>query len=127
MAHGIERGDSASAHVEWQGREVNRTIEPSFAFDSFARPPVIPGTCGQIDAARPGAFFDDRRYEQVAAPEIFIAEFHRFRVTGKMQPQRAHHGQPGVARLARERVIVGQQTVTQFEVLSADRLDLGIV
>src|SRR2546430_17278563 len=80
LANGIERHNGPRSHVERQSREVNRTFNPSFAFDSPARPPVIPDALRQINASRPRAFLDHWRDQQIATPEVFAAELHRIRV-----------------------------------------------
>src|SRR5436190_24394373 len=64
LANRIERNDRAGTDVKRQGCEIDVTLDPSFAFVLFARPPILPGAGRQIDAARLRAFFDDGRDEQ---------------------------------------------------------------
>src|SRR5437870_2726503 len=100
------------------------TLPPLIGLDGEPAIRVVPA---HVDPQRLRPFFHDRRDEQVAAPEVLVAELHGFEVAGVVEPQRAQGREAGVARFTRQGVIVGEQSVAQLEVLPANRLDLGVV
>ena len=93
----------------------------------LAGPPVIPFACGKIDVSGRRAFFVHRCDEQVAAPEVLIADASNLGISGVVQPHRSHHGHPRLAGLPRKCVVVGQQLIPQFDVFLGDRFDGGVV
>src|ERR1043166_7241506 len=90
LPHRIERHDCSSADEERQCGEINFAFDPLPAFELFPGPPIEPRACRQINATRLHTFLDDRRDENIAAPEVFVAELYRFGGGCVVQPERAH-------------------------------------
>src|SRR5437899_8981312 len=109
LADRIKRNKGAGADVKRDCCEIDLAFDPFSSLELLARPPVEPGACGQVDAARLCAFFDDGCDEDVAAPKIFAAELHRFSIPGIVKPQCPHRWQACITGLANQTVVVGQE------------------
>lgn len=127
LTHRIERDDRPRPGEERQRGEIDGTDDVAAACVRFACPPVVPGAAGQTDFSRGRSLFDDRCHEEITAPEKDIFALYRLGLVEMMQPERAHHRQPGVAGLSGQCVVVGEEPVAKVERLAAGWFDLGVV
>src|SRR5262249_9155569 len=90
-----------------------------------ARPKVMPYPAGQVYAPRGGALPQDGRDQQVRPEEKLIARCNGCWIILVVPEERPHDGCAVDLSFPEQPGKVGEQLIAQFDVLPADRLDLG--
>src|SRR5262249_38446537 len=96
-------------------------------FDLLFSPEVIPVAARYVELPRGCALLSHRRDQNISTPEILISSSYGDRIVRIVQPERPHDGHPGLATFADGRVKIWHQSVTQFQIFAADRLDRRIM
>ncbi len=122
-----QRQHGSRANVERHRLEIHFARDLAATVDFLLGPEVEPRTAREVEPAFGRSLLRYRCHEDVASPVELIAPSHRRGIVGMMQPERAHHGEPGLVRLARRGVDVRHHAVAQLEILPDHRLDPRVV
>src|SRR5438132_4898811 len=127
LFRGTQRQDRPGTHVKRCSLQVDLTADFRSALHTFASPKIEPSTVRKIDFARGSTLLDNGCDQDVASPQVFVLACDRLGIVGMMEPQRTQDGHACGGTLPYGAVEIRQESVTQFQVFAADRLDLRIM
>src|SRR5439155_27287828 len=91
------------------------------------RPEVLPGPHGGLHWTRDRAVFGAGRNQMIPAPAIPMRPRDGNRIAGMVETECSHDRQAGLVALSDSSIKIRQESITEIEILAADRLHPGVV